>query len=348
MAVETSQFDEDQVSRIIGILREERQVLVLTPFQKRVFTLLRNSVYGIIINILLIFLAYWFWEKSLPSFIDISLVLLAALFFFCILISLLLSFPLIRKMWKQRRLWQRLGLQRTLEMQGLNRSGFKIVGDILGVVFGILGAVAAILFSLGFLIMSREGKLTTGSAFVIANFISLGIAFFAMPFLRIGKERLDLFDEMKNLEKVLFQSRLQAQKDGAEVIEIAAADVGRLAEIEQIYIARDRAQAIDSFQKEDTADYNVLKSIESSKAIADLNLETRLRVEEGIQQLTEDPHPQEAGKDQSGNYWRLPVPDTAVQILYTVDESQRQVKIILLQTSSDEAPANGTGEGRHA
>lgn len=362
MSDKTSQFEEAQFTRILEVLNRERKAIALSRFHRWVFFLFSIVV---VVNILLMITATAFLmiPQYLPifsipyqikNFIKPFIISCFIPFFFLTPIMLLMNISLIRKVIYQRHLWQQLGLKNILKEKLQARRGLdKLLGGLF-IIVGIIG-ISTVFFILydNFLVRDRARHFTYGDFLMLSFFIGGAISFIALPFLRFGKEQLvwlsELASELTNLEDSLLQVRHQAREEGIESIRIAPADLKRLAVVEQSVIRQDRDLAISSFRQKGVPEYTILKSLESSRFIANLDLENRLRVEEEIQHLSEDPQAPESGLDLTEGFWRRPVPDTSIQILYSVDQAKRQVKIILLETlPGKEVLSAGNGGDRHA
>lgn len=359
MSDKTSQFEEAQFTRILEVLKRERKAIALNRYHRWVFYLFS---FVVLVNIFLIFSAFAyriletylfpfsnpikFLQPLIRSFKEPFIISLCLAPFL-----LLLNIPLIIKIFKQRRLWRQLGLKKILDEKRQARTGLsKLLGGLY-ISAGIIG-ICIIIWILYEAHWGSSPPAGEEYYFVIFLIIGILIIYISLPFIRFGKEQLvwlsELASELASMEESLLQVRHQAREEGIEGIKIAPADLKRLAVVEQSVIRQDRDQAISSFRNKKVPEYTVLKSLESSKSIANLDLERRLRVEEEIQHLAEDPQPPESYLDRAGGFCRLPVPDTLLQILYSVDQVKRQVKVILLETlPGNEISSAGNG-GRHA
>jgi hypothetical protein len=345
----TPSLDEWQFKKVLGILRQERQAFLLTPFHKRVLRLLNVSVYllfliltcVVIYNIGIILL-----KLNKIGYIWISLITGLAILFF--IIFFVLNLPLFYKILKQKLLMRRLGLTKSFgkewhirrRQKGLIR---RLVNKIIVIVIYIFGIGSII----GGITAFQEEK----SLGLLIFLEALGFALVTWPFLRLGKERLEFFAELTDLEDSLLGYKLRAEQTQAPGIEIPAEDLDRVARIEQSQITRERAEAIHTWksQASEVREYASLKSRDLISAMGALELENRLRVEDQIERLSSEPHPPESQRDVNSDNWRLRIPDTSLELVYAVDDVQRQIQVIALQPLTNDAmPGPAPGGRAHA
>lgn len=77
-----------------------------------------------------------------------------------------------------------------------------------------------------------------------------------------------------------------------------------------------------------------------------LDLETRLKLEESLESLLEQPRPGAAEQLPASVRLKIKVPDTGMKLVYEVDEVHRQVKAIALEPEGATSPM-ATAEKDH-
>lgn len=316
------------------------------------------------------------WAESIYTFLLTPMAGLLGISSLVTLILLLLNLPLVNKIMQQNLRMRRLNFTDALRKERqlrFRRNNFLNILLLLGggaVCYGVVhhylaGQKAqteevvrlvkpdlALPPQLNELIKNLFGPAENRVPFIILVLVFGIFGFFIITiyFLNLGSERLAKLAELANLEDSLQSSQLRAQQVEAPDIEVPAEDLERVARIEQSQIARERAEAIVSYRQSassEALEYALLKSRNIITEIGELNLELRLRVEEQIERLSSDPHPKESFKDSSDDYWRLRIPETFLELTYTVDDSQRQIQLMALQALTDRAgldPAPGNGD----
>jgi hypothetical protein len=336
----TPYLDEWQFKKVLAILRQERQAYLLTPFQKIVLRLLNVSVYLLFATIFVRIVLEKLINTNIPFFIFRTLLYL-------LLILSLLNLPLFYKILKQKQLMRRLGLKKSFSKEWqVRRRERKFIKRLINKSTSIVVNIVGLL-----LIIGTIGSIGDKDLLRIFFVGTSGFALITWPFLRLGKERLEFFAELTSLEDSLLQYKLEAKQANSKVIEIPADYLDRVARIEQSQISRDRAEAIYSWKAEasEGQEYALLKSRDLVSALARLALEDRLHVEDQIERLSSEPHPPESQRGVNSDNWRLRVPETSFEIVYIVDDIQRQIQITALAPPTDEVvPGPVPGGCAHA
>jgi mRNA-degrading endonuclease RelE of RelBE toxin-antitoxin system len=322
----TIQLDDQQFDRVMHILKEERHVYEVTLFQKIAFVLLTIWIVAF-----LLIVAYFLIFKSEPKiygfFIGDTLAYISPLL-------LLLNLPLIYRILKNKWMMYRLRFTKTfIKEWKVRRHKKRFFGiSIVTIITSILGSFL-IFLAIYAVVFLKERELN----FVLLV-IGIGFTFIAFGLLVIGYERLKFFAELTKLKESFLKLREEQIQTPTPGTEVPITDLDLVTKIEQSQIDRDRAKVIESFMKSapsELPEYALLKGRDLIKKIAGLDLDLRLQVEEQIERLSFEPHPEESLKDPSGDYWHLRVPETSLELKYTVDDSQRQVQIIALENVTE-------------
>lgn len=357
----TYTLDATRFDQALAILQREQQANTPSRQQEIVFMLLNIAVYGfgIVLGIivavaLLSLLALIFSEEWATIFFWIVIILLFVLYIpliaaaVGIAILFFLNLPLIRKLWRQNRLVHRLGLSEALKAPWQAVRKKKRLRNILTLIVGGLGLllmvgglIFGVQFAKGVDWSAGEDVLFFVSALLLL--ITVGAALIATHFMRRGKEQLEVVARL--------QSSLAGYKEAAEQaegtpIDIPAEEYEQIAQIERAQISRHRAQSIQAgFEEPGAATYLVQKSRTVRSAQAQLDPMTRLRVQNQIDALTTEPRPSGATEDPKTKTWRLRVPETSVEIDYSVDDATQRIKIFFLRSVTDDQTPNSEHGG---
>lgn len=104
--------------------------------------------------------------------------------------------------------------------------------------------------------------------------------------------------------------------------------------VETEQIARSRAQAITDSVKATAREFSVLSSQQVRQAKSGLAPSDRLKVEAALDALMREPRPASAEQDAGTGLLRLRVNGTGLELLYSVDDSNLQLRVVALQPSA--------------
>ena len=341
------ELDATQFDQALTILRKEQQANMPSRWQRVSYVLLSICVYGFV-AVLFLFFGIIFLPTSGPSLyvLIIPFVVLGVILFFLTLIVLPLNVPLLRKLRHQIRLVRSLGLSQFFKapwkaerrkrrlrnimvlfvvLFGLSVTVFHFVGMVVFIVFRV--------FEEGF---DRLDFLM--GLIIILSDIIICLAFIFFLLMRRYKRRLEVV--------VQLHSSLTGYKHAAEQAEgkrigIPSEEYEQIAQIERSQILLEREKNIlASFKEPDASYYSVQKSRFLREALDQLDPATRLAVEGQIDKLAIEPQLAGATSDQATNTCRLRVPETRVEIIFTVDEDNLRVRIFSLQLVADDATTN--------
>jgi hypothetical protein len=246
------------------------------------------------------------------------------------------NFGLMLKTVRQRRLVKALGLReisysawRAHRRRGLFFRIFKMLWAALAV--GLLIAASSVLFR------DIRDSLKDLESMAVLGFLFL---LFATPvvwlFVQRSREQLDVLADAGRLREIL--ASMQTGSENGVVV--PATVLESVARIEHAQIARERASAVVAGVTAVDRGYGVLFARDVSVQKALLPADSRLDVEELIDQLVVEPYP--PGTHGEG-VLSARTPDGLAEIDYSVDEPNRRIEVVALRTSS--AVPGGTVHG---
>ncbi|HTS35244.1 MAG TPA: hypothetical protein VMH04_06205 [Candidatus Solibacter sp.] len=155
----------------------------------------------------------------------------------------------------------------------------------------------------------------------------------AFPLLRKGKDWLEeMAAQSRNAAEVrafMLDAKKQARRAGVERIAVPAETIERFAKIEAAEIARDRARAICESKR--TPAYSILSSRQVFETKAGLDIDSRLQIEQAIDDLSLQPRPSNLQKDTTTGLLKQRVGETDWEIEYSVDDSGRCIRLVSLE-----------------
>ena len=346
----------DQVERAISILERERNALVISKHQQRSLLWLRISSAVLFISYTaLIATMLTVGTETFVTDLEhfdglqitwIALSVVSSLSFLTTISLLLLNSKLILNLIRQRRLIRRVGLggfQKSLWRR------YKPARKLLdycttgGAILGALFLVFAVLFVATFALIEPD-NLFTGLILGIV-YAALGVALIAPGFIHRLKQRVELLADVERLRRLFQQMTTMGATREAPAVHVSRRDAEQLSAIEAAQINRERAQAIQEREQVHN-EYTLRVSREVLDQRSKLDLETRLKLEESLESLLEQPRPGAAEQLPASVRLKIKVPDTGMKLVYEVDEVHRQVKAIALEPEGATSPM-ATAEKDH-
>jgi mRNA-degrading endonuclease RelE of RelBE toxin-antitoxin system len=345
----TSYLDERNFERTLQILEKERRHYVVTGWQKffyRCFRFLVAVFATCLITLIILGLIPPLSDiyKLLEHYLSVTIIISTGLIY----IFFLCNLRIIYHIFKYKRLIKRLGLAPKLEQifcqhrQLRARKGilFSFVSRLHNFSLSVIPAVVGLILSCISLFLLLTGNKEDRILWVIV--FVLGLVLPAAFYIKRGKERLQFFSEISNLENSLREYKSKAQDAETQGIEVSNKELKQIAVIERSQIELDLAKATERYDKHAASAYIVSRSPEASQAICDLDPKARVEVVEKIETLSSEPHPSGVTRDPDGNRWRLKVPDTSLSLIYTVDGEKRQIEISgLASLTAEPGPVPG-------
>jgi ABC-type multidrug transport system fused ATPase/permease subunit len=245
----------------------------------------------------------------------------------CAAISLFLNLKLIAKIVRSRLHFRRLGFSDASEAlwkahQKTRR--WSAIVDKIAVGLSVFFLVIAIIL---FITLQWPWALAT---------LGTSALFLMFYVLQNGKARMDMMAarlaEVSKLKESMLSVASKSGEAGAPIV-LSNEAVQQYARIETEQIARSRAQAINESVAAKKREYSILSSQAMRQTKAGLGPDERLKVEEALDALMREPRPATAENDTAAGLWRLRVAGTSLELVYRVDDSSLQLKVLGLQQS---------------
>jgi uncharacterized membrane protein YoaK (UPF0700 family) len=244
-----------------------------------------------------------------------------------VMLCIPLNFSLMRRIWHQRNNLRRLGLSDASQILWREKSRRRRLARVVAWSTFVLGAVIlvggliAAFFSVGYIYYSI-----------------LGLTLIIYSFLQEGKAWLDMvasrLTDITDLQASMLGLQQSAEATGAETIAVPPETFEKLALIDRERIVRGRANAIAESAKTTWTEFSVLTSRDVLDTKAGLDLDARLKVEEAIEKLMQEPNSDSAREDPQTRLLHLPIEGTGREIVYGVDVPERRVRLVALNPTS--------------
>jgi hypothetical protein len=255
--------------------------------------------------------------------------ILAVITFLGALASLPFNLPLLVKVRRQKLRLQHLGLSDAWE------DFFKVqMGR------GRWGAVTRkIELGLGLLLILAGILMLVADSELIGLFLGgFGLIFVVFYFLQEGKLWLDILASRTNEISDLKAKFSNLSKQGTARVAIPTDLIVKFAQIQKSHILTDRANAIANFKSAGEL-FSVLTSRKILDQKAELNIDRRLKTEEAIEELMQDPRPAGARTDSETGLLSYPVAGADLDITYAIDENDRRLRLLELRQDARAAVA---------
>ncbi len=316
-------LERAQLDQALGVLRELRANPVSSR-QRKLFLWFQASFWGFWISLIAFFVAVMAGGLQVvdgksrltapTEFLGVAMLVC----FVSLFASLLWNSGLLWQTWRQFRLALRTRLWGVVEPRSTGRRWPRRL---------VLAATAVILAPL----------ILLPPAWPVVLFVLPGYLF-----LHIARRRLDVLARAPGLEQLLIDRAQAATSAGTDAIGIPANAFRKLVDIEEAEIQRRRAEAIDAVREEE-GEYALLRTRAMVSEAGRLDAATQLRVEARIENLASEPRPPEARREGDGAAWRVAVPETALEIVYEVDEEERRIDLLSIrQAGGGVATPGGT------
>ena len=338
MEIPKTRLEATKVAEFAAILRQERDTLALSELElvaSRWLAILGLKVIPILIIVAVVLASIGLLlVKASMDFavlpLLVAIVGTAALVFVAIVCLALTPFTVSIHVKALRQWWvvRRTGL--TGQFQELwaegrrdRRLGLRII--IAFVVSFILSALAIAGWK------ADSGKHLSEHLyylFVVSVCLAPVIAWLAQR----NRQRLEVLADVERLSNMLSRHASASSDD----VVLPAAAVARIADIERAQIARDRVAALqEASSSGSSSGCAVVKSAATQAALRSLDLPTRLRVEDRIQELSAVPAPAPAPLDNGTSSHREHVGGTPCTLLYEIDRSAGRITIVDVEASRD-------------
>ncbi len=340
-AAKQYELSRAEFARALACLDRERESMQPSRAQRLSYRLYITFVCGLAICLMgaVVSLLFWSKEKVEPP---LAFLLLAIGFVLCLfgaLVLLLLNIPLMLKIGREKWHLRRLGLADASDVlwkaQGKERRWVAVTGKI------ALG-LAGVLF-LGTVIMVIEEHKQPEIWWMAVPNLLLTSVFVVFYFLQRGKAWLDMvasrWQEITRLNESMRGLEEAAPASAEDRIAVPAEMIERFARVETEHIVRSRASAISQLATAPRSNFSVLSSRDVLESKADLDIDTRLKVEDAIEELMVQPRPKGMQEDAAGLLHQR-VQGTDHEIVYAVDDAERRVRLLSLRRVAAAGRAN--------
>lgn len=315
--------------RAIAVLDQVEKALRLPWWQRllyRLYSILISALAVSCVSAIVIFISFWLeWKPGsdlsgvllLGSAIIALLALVGALFF------IPLNLPLLFKVQKQKRRLRALGMTDAWIRFVPPQTGRRKLGAILRKI-ALSSGTLLILLALWASAANRTG-------FYLLFVGGIGLVLVLFYFLQEGKVWLDIlasrFDEISKLKNEF--TNLSKQEGGSVAVPRRLIEKFSQVQTDQILIGRANAIA------ESAQSSKELFSVLSSRKVLDekgrLDIESRLRVEDAIEELMQKPRSETTKTDAVTGSLSSSVEGTNLEIVYTMDEKERRLQLVDLR-----------------
>ena len=260
--------------------------------------------------------------------------------FICLLLVLLLlvlNLPLIGKTIRQVRLSHKLGSLRLAEYlwaTGSQQVGAR--GRAVLILSTPVALLALFLFNLVRRQVSASGPGPSWAEVAAVLFVCVG--------LQLSLYGLDrLLDRLRGRlayarEVLSLRRTLTRQATSTTEFEISRELALRMSNVERLHILQQRALALSHAGQGRTRGLLTAKRPQVTQVLKELSLDARLKVEDRIEALSTDPSPADATPAPDDASWTLRVPQTALEIVYSVDRPAGRIEILSVESLPEEAP----------
>jgi hypothetical protein len=250
----------------------------------------------------------------------------------------ILNWPLVNKLRRAARLRRRLApsLRRRLMYQFGARRRQRRLANLLTLVLSLMGAFVVLFALLGlvFAVFPEGSRINFPRLTLWAVATVFGLSCVFQHFMARGRERLEVIAELS--------ATLLASRTGANGSQLADADYDEIIRIERAQISADRRQSVKAASRTPPADQY---SSREHRAVRDAKLAlppaTLVKVQECIDRLGLDPRVDDETGQAPDQVSYLRVPDTSLEIGFSVDWATHEIKILSLGPISHDGTSVG-------
>jgi hypothetical protein len=342
----TDQYELDlgQIQLALDVLRREQQASELSRFQKICYWLFQCCGYLFAASFVAMLGSAFAGRASGYHWVAELAVLGTGLFGLLALVLVFMNLPLMLKARRRERIVSKLGLAALLsgswKTQQRRRRLVNVVSAVIAALFGLMAVVILIGGIAAYIEEgSRVGERGNFGLAEFAMVIGVAVPVISVPvlvfFVRRRRNRHQFLMDMQEIERSLLRYKDAVAGSASPRVAVPAADVERIAAMEQAQIATERADSIRSFGKKDSGGFALLPSRDFHETKSRLDLATSTRVDALMQRLTDEPRPAGARRDPDSDGWLLRIPDTDWTISYDVDHQRNSVKLFRLRRANE-------------
>jgi len=326
-------FDSAEFQQALAVLESEQQAMQLSARQRLSLRLYSYCMGGLLV-FLIALIAYASAKlfKTQVSDVEYAVVGFLAIgggiCLVCAVVALVLNLKLVVKIIRSRIHFRRMVFSDESEAlwkaHQKTRRGSAVIEKI---ALGL--SILFLLLTLPFAFAGVWWALTM---------ICIAAVFLMFYVLQSGKARMDMMShrlaELTELkESMAHLANRASQAEGGRVA-LPSDVIQQYSRVETEQIARSRAQAITDSLRATQREFSILSSQQVRQAKTALAPGDRLKVEAALDRLMADPRPRAAEQDSGSGLFRLPVNGTGLELIYGLDESRLQLRLLTLQSSA--------------
>lgn len=318
----------EEFKHALDILKRERKVYSLSKWKKIAFAILNVSMLVFIAAVIgLIVLNQY---KSFLSVVGGASIILSVIMFLAYL-------PGAIRIWRQNSKIKKMGLRSTFKKAWKMARKKSRVRNVIAILISIIGMTY--LFSIVFVVIVIYNISSNKNLFWNEPIMLLGIvamAIFCTPFISLhflwkSRQRHDV---ISGLTAALGEKSIVSNSGTPAIPTIKQSDYHIIAELERSQILRDRAQSIlADYSRNDFTYYSIQKSASFRRSMAGLDRQTRLTVNDFIEELADKQNFDESETKTETGADSLKVPGTDISISIKIDDSVQQLQILSLESS---------------
>jgi len=320
---------ETEFQWAIKVLDQVEKALQLPWWQQWLYKLYGVFISALVvscISVVIIIISFWLGVKStsdVPGVLLVSSGLIALLAFLGALFFIPLNLPLLLKVRQQKRRLRALGMTDAWLGFVPPQTGRRKWGAILRKI-ALSSGTLLILLALWASAANRTG-------FYLLFVGGIGLVLVLFYFLQEGKVWLDIlasrFDEISKLKTEF--TNLSKQEGGSVAVPRRLIEKFSQVQTDQILIGR--ANAIAESAQSSKALFSVLSSRKVLDEKGRLDIESRLKVEDAIEELMQKPRSETTKTDAVTGSLSSSVEGTNLEIVYTMDEKGRRLQLVDLR-----------------
>jgi hypothetical protein len=334
-------LNAEQLDAALVALGKASETFRLSPLENRLYRALgvcaKIAIVAFVITAILVIMSL----NGVAAVTDLIIGIPGLIFMAAGIIAALLlaaNATLVLNAVRQRRLLKQLGLHDVSYSAWKAYRKRHVFARVGGAMLTTVGAVL-LLFVFAWL-MGAEKPGPAEIAFGVACLV-VGITILIWRAVQRSRERLEVVADADQL-----RTTLTSIKTGADASVVVPANVlEKVAGIEHVQIARERAHAVLAGVGAENRGYGVLITRDVSESKAALVPDRRLEVEELIDDVVADPHAY-AGGQHGDEVLRARTPDGSAEVDYSVDEAHRRVHIVALRIPGNAGTVRPSGGHR--
>jgi hypothetical protein len=312
-----------QFEQALAILQAEQ------PLQRQegLFRLLRQAVWGtmLFLSVYILTVTVAGAKRAYPALlIAVGCSLATTVLFF-------VNLGLMNKLRRAASLRRQLRLSERLRASFRARRRHHPIRNAVTFAVSVVGVLTSAVGLFGLVESLREPD-AFGFEFA-ASLTVFGFTCVCIHFMARGAERLTVIAELRSS---LLEGRNASNAPAERPIALAAADYDEISEMERRQISRARERSVEIGRASNRESY-VLKTSQAFRHSA-IGLEAGIRgsIDERIHKLLVDPTPRDARLDEATGLRYVTVPDTPLEIAYTVDHDRRELRAFALRDRTAE------------